>query len=402
MAANRAGQQRMLVPRKDRRRVLDPIYRQILDGIQLGVVVFRLEDPCDPGSLRIISVNPAAARMAGAPQSLATAVGKTLREAFPEALDTDRPRRCVEVVASGIPQDLGDVRETNHASHVYTAKAFPLPGDCLGVVFDDVTKQRESNEGVRRSEAQLARTQQLGRMGSWVWDVSSDRLTWSDELGRIYGVSPETFAGTFAAFLDLVHPDDRAMVETVVRGALERREPFHFKGRIVRPDGEMRLLDSHGDVMVDDGGVPIEMFGICRDITQDEHALQALLESERRFAKTVQGSPVAICIISVADGRLVEANPRFVELLGYGSRDQLVGRLASDVGLWQSASHREDVLAQLYGGRSVSEIAVTYVTRTGESRRAIAAVEFIEIGGEECVLKMVWWSEKTVIQAEAS
>lgn len=209
-------------------------------------------------------------------------------------------------------------------------------------------------------------------------------------------MSHETFDPTFARYLDLVHPDDRAMVESAVRAALKTGGPFRFKERIVRPGGEVRLLDSQGEVVVNAQGAPSEMFGICRDVTEEERAMHALLESERRFAKTVQANPVAMCIVRVSDGRVIEANPRFLQLLGYGSRDEVVDKPADRFGLWRPASHRDQVLEQLRAGRPVKETAVAYVTRSGKARRAIAVDELIEVGGEECILKLLWWSEKTL------
>lgn len=368
----------------------DLMYQQILDGMQLGVAVLQLDDPGDPGSFRVVQVNPAASRLVGPQYAVEESVGKTLREAFPESLNTPLPQRLLEVIQTGAPQDLGEIRPTRDLARAYAVKVFPLPRKSVGVVFEDVTSRRGAQERIERNEARLARAQQLARMGSWSWDVRSDKVTWSDELYHIYGLAPGTFPGTLAAFLDRLHPDDREMVETTVRRSLERREPFRFKERIIRPDGEIRVLDSQGDVLVDAQGVLVELFGFCRDVTEDERAGQAARESEERFAKTVQASPVAICVMTLADGRLIDVNPRFLELLGYGHRGEVVGRTAGDVGMWAGPGEREQVAADLKQRRSIREAHVLYRTLAGQASRALASLELIEVGGQECMLALFW------------
>lgn len=368
-----------------RRRVLDPI----LDEMQVGVAVLRLEDPQDPGSFRILSLNPAAALVLDPDQPADRALGMTVREAYPGLLTTSLFERCAEVVGGTKPEDVGDVRGAWNSERWFGAKAFPLPDSGVGIVFDDVTVRREADEHIRRNERQLARAQQLGCMGSWVWDTRSNRVRWSEELHRIYGRPRETFEPTFAGFLECVHPDDRPMVEATVRQSLERREPFRIRERIVRPDGEIRVLDSYGDVDVDERGT-VEMFGLCRDITEDQRAEEALRESEQRFTTTVQGSPLAICIMALDDGRLTAVNPRFLELLGYDCHEEVVGKRAVDVGLWPQPGQRDQIVEQLRRDHSIRETSVTYRTRAGQSCRALAAVELIKAGGQECMLTAFW------------
>src|SRR5262249_13567280 len=107
-------------------------------------------------------------------------------------------------------------------------------------------------EALRQRERQLAEAQQLAGLGSWEWDIAADRVSWSDELYRIYGVTPETFAGSYGAFLDCVHPEDRARTDEIIRRSYETGEPFDFEHRIVCPDGSVRTLQARGRVVLDE------------------------------------------------------------------------------------------------------------------------------------------------------
>ena len=142
---------------------------------------------------------------------------------------------------------------------------------------------RQGRAQVGLGNALLARAEQIAHMGSFRWDAVTNRVAWSDELHRIYGRTREEFGGTFEAFLSCVHPDDRAGVRAVVERALEERQPFRFRERILRGDGEIRFLDSAGEVVLDGKGRVVELYGVCWDITERQHAEDTLRESRQRL-----------------------------------------------------------------------------------------------------------------------
>ena len=101
----------------------------------------------------------------------------------------------------------------------------------------------------------------------WDWDILADRVTWSDELYRLYGLEPREFRASYYAFIERVHPDDRKRVELIVGQALRDGRPFDFEHRLIRPDGALRLLRAQGQVERDATGRPVRMHGTTRDIT---------------------------------------------------------------------------------------------------------------------------------------
>jgi PAS domain S-box-containing protein len=114
----------------------------------------------------------------------------------------------------------------------------------------------------------LAEAQQLAHLGSWEWEIASDRVAWSSELFRIFGVDPQADALTFESFLDRVHSDDRARVRAEVERALAARRPFEVNHRIVLDNGTERAVHSRGRVVVDATGVPNRMVGTAQDVTE--------------------------------------------------------------------------------------------------------------------------------------
>jgi PAS domain S-box-containing protein len=168
----------------------------------------------------------------------------------------------------------------------------------LLVLGATLSEREQANES-------LAEAQQLAHLGSWEWEIASDRVAWSSELFRIFGVDPRADALTFESFLDHVHPDDRARVRAEVERALAARRPFEVNHRIVLDNGTERAVHSRGRVVVDAAGVPNRMVGTAQDVTERRrleevrdnilsavsHELRTPLTSILGFALTLRERP---------------------------------------------------------------------------------------------------------------
>lgn len=106
-----------------------------------------------------------------------------------------------------------------------------------------------------------------GRTARWEWDIRADRVTWSDDLYRMYGLEPREFRASYQAFLERVHPADRERVNAIVEQALRDGRPFEFEHRLVRPDGTVRVLHARGAVEQAPDGRMVRMYGSTRDVT---------------------------------------------------------------------------------------------------------------------------------------
>jgi PAS domain S-box-containing protein len=148
-----------------------------------------------------------------------------------------------------------------------------------GVTFHaflhDIRERKEGEAALRRSEMELRRNrrrleqaQAMAHIGSWEWDVRTNRVTWSAELYRIYGVERDQFAGTFEGYLERVHPNDRENVQATLGRAMADLQPFALEERIMRPNGELRVLDSRGEVQLDNDGQVVRMIGVSQDVTE--------------------------------------------------------------------------------------------------------------------------------------
>jgi PAS domain S-box-containing protein len=135
----------------------------------------------------------------------------------------------------------------------------------LGAVLSE---RVEAERMLERANARLAEAQELAHIGSWEWDIASDRVTWSDELYRLYGLQPQSVKIDYETYVARVHPDDRERVQDAVRDATDARRPFAFEHRIQLDDEQTRWVQGQGRVIVDDTGTPVRMVGTSQDITE--------------------------------------------------------------------------------------------------------------------------------------
>ncbi len=189
---------------------------------------------------------------------------------------------------------------------------------------------RDGDEADLREYAdRMAEAEQIIRFGVFRWELDTGCVRWSDQLHRIYGLEPGTFAGTVDAFIELLHPDSRAHVWACVQRSLETLEPFLYEERIVRADGQVRTLLSQGRPIVEGDGRAHAVVGVCHDVTDRVQAQQALGLSERRMRAIIDYSPSVIAVKDL-DGRYLMSNAETGRLLGVPA-DTVIGRPCSAV-----------------------------------------------------------------------
>ncbi len=146
----------------------------------------------------------------------------------------------------------------------------------------------KAGQALLKSEASLSNAQRIARLGNWDWDIVGNGLYWSDEIYRIFGLSPQEFGATYDAFLDSVHPDDREPVQTAVNAALNERTRYSIEHRIVLPTGEVRVVHEVGEVTFDEAGRPIRMTGTVLDITERARAADEIHQLNEMLEKRVE------------------------------------------------------------------------------------------------------------------
>ena len=188
------------------------------------------------------------------------------------------------------------IREVGYASRDQAGDVVRLFGTA-----QDITERKRAEERLRRSESHLAEAQRLAHVGSWEWDLRSGDVTWSDELYRIFGLQPGEIDVAHEA-MSFIHTDDRDEILNTVRRSIITKEPYSFCYRVLRPDGDERIVQTRGLVVCDDEGAPIRVFGATQDVTEltrTEEKLHATSEQLRalstrlRSAREEEGARIA-------------------------------------------------------------------------------------------------------------
>jgi PAS domain S-box-containing protein len=155
----------------------------------------------------------------------------------------------------------------------------------------NITERKSAEKEIRKNEARLQKAQAIAHFGWWERDFTTNQLSFSDEVPRIFGSEHVDLPEAHERWLRLIHPDDRARITESAAAALVPGGPrYDVEYRIVRPDSTERIIYSQGDVTWDDSGRPQRQFGFLQDITELRQAEQELRDSEERFRTLVEFS----------------------------------------------------------------------------------------------------------------
>jgi PAS domain S-box-containing protein len=199
----------------------------------------------------------------------------------------------------------------------------------------DVTERKRVEADLTATEARLRRAQELGGAVPFEWDARADHVIAPPSYRALYGLDPdEPFDLT--AFLDRVHPDDRARVAADHPRLLAEPGPYESEFRVILPDGSVRWILSRGEAIRDDKGAAHGIAGINMDITARKHIEEELRRSKReargRFRELkalYQNAPVGLALLD-RDLRFVRINEALARLNGLPVDDH-IGRLVFDI-----------------------------------------------------------------------
>ncbi len=229
----------------------------------------------------------------------------------------------------------------------------------------DVTEKRMIERQLKKSKSILAEAQRIARIGSWEWDIVSNKEEWSDEVYRLFGLTKDESPKTYRTFLKCVHPDDRNAVEIAVQEALNGND-YSLDHRILRPDGKVIFVHEEGEVFFDDTGQPVRMIGTVHDITDRTLAEEALYESQERYRLTFEHA--SDVILSIDSDMVIETiSPSVKTLLGY-SPEEITGNDFNDLDVIAPEyikQAREDFV-KLFSGATVPTITYEFLKKDGQ------------------------------------
>ena len=202
-------------------------------------------------------------------------------------------REAEEAVRSGVHSE-AEHRVVRPDGEVRTVQGLgTVKRDASGRAYEmfgtvqDITERKRAEEerqllsrDLQESKAWLEEAQRVTHVGYWVWDLETNRLIVSDEYCRILGLTPKKGPIDLAIVREIIHPEDREYVFRTAEEAIRSGERADCEHRILRPNGEMRIVHSLGDLKKDSSGRPYQMFGTTQDITDRKRGEEALQRSQ--------------------------------------------------------------------------------------------------------------------------
>ncbi|WP_159451538.1 PAS domain S-box protein [Planktothrix sp. PCC 11201] len=171
------------------------------------------------------------------------------------------------------------------------APYYELNQNISGVVISirNLTELKIAEEKLRQSEEALVEAQRIAHIGNWKFDVATQKMSWSEEMLRIFGLEKSQTESSYVEYLQYVHPEDLRNIEHHVKQAIQSGISYELDYRIIRTDGSIRYLEVRGEGVRDEQGNIVQLFGTVLDISdrkQVELELQKAKESAEVANKT--------------------------------------------------------------------------------------------------------------------
>jgi PAS domain S-box-containing protein len=270
---------------------------------------------------------------------------------------------------------------------VYSEKGEPVRLYGIGI---DITERKRAEEQLRRNHKTFFNLVQNAPFGIYIVDADFRLIQISAGSRKVFSNIEPLIGRDFAEILRMVWEEPFA-TEAIAhfRHTLLTGEPYHAWDTTEKR-GNVEDVESY-DWKIERVTLPNGQFGVVcyfYDLTRQKQAEQALRESEERFAKAFNSSPLVLTITSLKTGKLIEVNDTFVRATGY-TREETIGRTTAELGLWANSGDREAELAAVQKIGEIRDLEYRFRVKDGREIIGLLSAELLEIHGEPCALTVI-------------
>jgi PAS domain S-box-containing protein len=207
----------------------------------------------------------------------------------------------------------------------------------------------KAEEELKDSESSLRHAQEIANMGSWEWNLVTQKTNWSENYFAIHGIKPNDVEPSFEFFRSKVHPDDVQILDDTHANILKDKTPVNFELRIIQPDGTVKWIQNNIVPTIIDDKI-FKLKGVIIDITEHKLAEEAIKESGKRFRELTDQMPLSLYEADL-NGNLTYANNTALKNFGYSLEDFSKGlNLFKMIVQSDEVNVRERILSIINGG----------------------------------------------------
>jgi two-component system sensor kinase FixL len=363
-----------------------PLYTELVEHIPLGLMIWHLDQIEDASTFRLLAANQLARKILGLPDDLGTdelgtdELGTDELSAdrlsadglaapidpFPAFLKIEPPEVYAKVVRSGVGRDLGEIRYRNEflTEKVFLAKAFPVPCQQMGVIFEDVSDRKKTEDAFQQLERKLLFHLQQTPLAVIEWNLDFEIVEWNPGAEKIFRYKRREVLGkpiTTLIVPTLLRPEFNRVWQTLI----DLKTSVTSTSQNTTADGRLIVCEWHSTSLVDVDGNVIGVFSIVQDITDRQQAEAALLASAIRYRRLFEASQDGVLILNAETGQITQINPFLLNLLSY-SQAELLGKKLWEVVVLDKAETVQTMLQRLRESASLRFEDISLCTKDGQ------------------------------------
>ena len=300
------------------------ISSDIVRSIPSGLFTYKYEPP---DKLFFLDGNPAAERLANI--KVSECIGKEFNDIWPQARDSGITDNYLKVMKTGETYETEDqYYEDEKLEGTFRICAFPMSKELLGVTFENITQQKQSDAALRESEEKFRSLAE--QSPNMIFINKKGKVVYANKkCEEVIGYEREELCSPDFDFRSLITPESLGFVENSFAMHLRGEDVRPYDYSIIKKDGKRIEAINASKLIQYEGEAAI--LGIVTDITERKRAEQAIRESEERLKILFESAPDAIYLID-SEGKFIDGNRAAEELIGF-AKEEVIGKSLAEIGL---------------------------------------------------------------------
>lgn len=256
-------------------------------------------------------------------------------------------------------------------------------------VLVDITEKKRVAKALEESENRYRITTQKTGQLIYEYVVDSGEIFWSGAIKKVTGYPEKEFnKKNIDDWLKMIHPEDRKKANAELEKARLAVDEYDVEYRFCKKNGKYIFVEDHGIFMASKKGAAERMYGVMEDISERKKVELKLIESEEKFAAAFHASPNMVVITRMNDGKILEVNEVYSQLLGY-SHAESVGKTTLGLKVWNNPADRKIFIANLKKFGQITNFETVLRCKNGYLITVLDSARLITLRGEECILSSI-------------